>query len=167
MNENWSKSVLWIFVVLLLIGGAVIAVLGQEEGPQKFNLLIIDETRTFGSSMRVQIMASVAKRTGLFDLSARIVQVNSSFDDPLRGEVPDKQYNIILVIPWGIDDGTVEQLWVITRPFTEISEELRGAVAIIKEITNGIFHGVAEAVDVTEDLIPGYFATIFIQEGWL
>lgn len=159
---------IFIAVVFLVIGLGTLSGLGQQaEHLQRFNLLIVDETRTFSSSMRVEVLARALKRTELFDLAARIVKVDSSFVDPLQDEVPDKPYDIILVIPWGIDDGTVKQLWVITRPFTEISEELRGAVTVVKEIANGIFHGVAEAVDVTEDLIPGYFAAILIWEGWL
>ncbi len=37
----------------------------------------------------------------------------------------------------------------------------------MQEIANKVFQGAAEAVDVAEDLIPGFFATIFIREGWL
>jgi len=162
-----SKRVFLVSIMLLLIGGAVIAVLGQEEGPQKFNLLIVDETRTFGSSIRVEVFARAIKRTELFDLSAKIIDVSSSYDDPLQGEEPDKRYDVVLIVPTGIDDGTVKQIWIATRPFPEISEELRGAVGTIKEMANGIFRGAAKAVDVTDDLIPGYFATLFIKEGWL
>ncbi|MFQ6034151.1 MAG: hypothetical protein ACE5KR_04745 [Candidatus Bipolaricaulia bacterium] len=162
-----SKRVLLVSIALLLIGGAVIAALGQEEGAQKFNLLIVDETRTFGSSIRVEVLARVLLKTGLFELSAKIVEVPSSFADPLQGLEPDKRYDLILVVPQGIDDGTVKQIWVATRPFPELDEELRGAVGTVKEIANGIFRGAATAVGVTDDLIPGYFAAIFIREGWL
>jgi len=161
-----SKKV-WIFIpmVMLLLGWGALSGLSQE--PFKFKLLVVDETKTFASSIRVELLARAIKRTGLFELSAKIVDVGSSFANPLQGEKPDKRYEIIIIVPRGIDDGTVRQVWISTRPFTEISEELRSAVTVIKEIANGISQGMAKAVDVTEDLIPGYFATLFIKEGWL
>jgi hypothetical protein len=167
---SWHKLLAVLVLALLLsIGGSAIGSFAQDQGQgeERFNLLIVDETRTFSSSMCVEVLARAVKRTGLFDLSAKIIDVSSSFDDPLQGKEPDRQYDVVLIVPKGIDDGTVKQLWIATRPFTEISEELRGAVGTIKEIANGIFRGAAEAVDVTDDLIPGYFATIFIKEGWL
>ncbi|MGQ9477337.1 MAG: hypothetical protein ACUVRH_02455 [Candidatus Bipolaricaulia bacterium] len=165
---------------LLLIGWGAFSSSGsgsgqaqaQDRGPgpgggPPFQLLIVDETGTFASSMRVEVLARALKRTGLFALSARVVKVESSFADPLQGLEPDKRYDLIVIVPRGIDDRTVRQVWIATRPFPEISEELRSAVAMVKAIADKIFTGVAEAVDVTEDAIPGLFATIFIKEGWL
>ena len=139
---------------------------GQDQG-ERFALLIVDETKTFSSSIRVQVLASLLNKSGKFALSARFVDVPSSFADPLRGLEPDRRYDLILIIPRGIDDGTVRQLWIASRPFPEISEGLRGAIALLKQLAGRVFIGAAEAVDVTDDLIPGYFATIFIREGWL
>jgi hypothetical protein len=158
-----------ILTLLLLVGGSASSGWAQDQGQGElqFKLLIVDETRTFSSSMRVEVLARAIIRTALFDLSAKLIEVGSSYDDPLQGEEPDRQYDVILIVPRGIDDGTVKQLWIATRPFTEVSEELRDAVAQLKEIADGIFQGAAEAVDVAEDLLPGYFATIFIREGWL
>ncbi|MFQ6118157.1 MAG: hypothetical protein ACE5LQ_07805 [Candidatus Bipolaricaulia bacterium] len=167
---SWQRLLAVLVLALLLsIGGSVIGGFAQDQGQgeERFKLLIVDETRTFSSSMRVEVLARALIRTELFDLSAKIIEVSSSFDDPLQGEEPDQQYDVILIVPAGIDDGTVKQIWVVTQPFTEISEELRDAVATVKQAANGIFRGAAEAVDVTEDLLPGYFAAIFIKEGWL
>ena len=167
---SWQRSLAILLLALLLsLGGSVIDSLAQDQGQgeAQFKLLIVDETRTFSSSMRVEVLARALIRTELFDLSAKIIDVSSSFDDPLQGEEPDQQYDVILIVPRGIDDGTVKQIWIATRPFPELDEGLRGAVGTIKEIADGIFRGAAEAVDVTDDLIPGYFATLFIKEGWL
>ena len=139
---------------------------GQDQG-ERFALLIVDETKTFSSSIRVQVLASLLNKSGQFELSARFVDVPSSFADPLQGLEPDRRYDLILIIPRGIDDGTVRQLWVVSRPFHEISEGLREAIALLKQLAGRVFTGAAEAVDVTDDLIPGYFATLFIREGWL
>lgn len=156
-----------VLLIVLLLSGALVAALGQEEGAGRFDLLIVDETKTFSSSMRVEVFARALLRTELFALSAKIVEVESSFVDPLRGEEPDQRYDLIVIFPVGIDDGTVRQIWIVSRPFPEIGEELRGAVALVKQLADKIFRGAAEAVGVTDDLIPGYFATIFIRGGWL
>ncbi|MCR4404154.1 MAG: hypothetical protein NUW06_02485 [Candidatus Acetothermia bacterium] len=140
---------------------------GREEQPEQFKLLVVDETRSFAASMAVELFARAVRRTGLFDLAARSVSVASSFDDPLRGQRPDRRYDIIVIVPRGVEDGTVNQVWIATRPFPEISLELRQAVALIKGIVNSGAQGRLRAVDVTDDALPGIFATIFIREGWL
>lgn len=164
-----AKKAFWLSILLLLLfsawGGPGLR--GQEEQPARFQLLIADETTSFTASMAVELLARALKRTGLFDLSARIADVDSSFADPLRGQQPEKRYDIIIIVPRGVQDGTVRQVWIVTRPFHEVSEGLRTAVALIKEIVNGGAQGRLTAVDVTEDAIPAIFATLFIREGWL
>jgi hypothetical protein len=161
-----------VLFLLMALGGNGWTALGQGQGPgdsppEPFRLLIVDETQTFGSSIRLQVLASLLNRTGLFELTAKFVQVESSFDDPLQGEEPDRRYDAILIIPKGVDDGTVRQLWVVTRAWTELPEALRSAIGQLKAMANEVFQGTATAVDVTEDLIPAYFATLFTREGWL
>lgn len=160
-------AVLATLLVLILPTGSPGWGLTAEEHGERFALLIVDETKTFSSSIRVQVLASLLNKSGQFELSARFVDVPSSFADPLQGLEPDRRYDLILIIPRGIDDGTVRQLWVVSRPFHEISEGLREAIALLKQLAGRVFTGAAEAVDVTDDLIPGYFATLFIREGWL
>lgn len=154
-------------LLVLSIAWGGLSLRGQEEEPARFQLLLVDETRSFTASMAVELFARALKRTGLFDLSAKAVEVDSSFADPLQGREPDRRYDIIIIVPRGVEDGTVAQIWVVTRPFPEVSEGLRRAVALIKEIVNSGSQGRLRAVDVTEDAIPGIFATLFIREGWL
>lgn len=171
MNRGRMLILLLALFVLLVLPLAGSPSWGLAQEPQaeaeKFALLIVDETKTFSSSIRVQVLASLLKKTGQFELFAKFVEVSSSFDDPLQGLEPDRRYDLILIIPRGIDDNTVRQLWVVSRPFPEISEGLRRAIGLLKQLAGRVFTGAAEAVDVTDDLIPGYFATIFIREGWL
>ncbi len=162
-----KKLVLLIPLLLLLIGWGALNGRGQEEQSQRFQLLIVDETRSFTASMGVELFARALKRTGFLEVSAKIVDVDSSFAYPLQGQEPDRRYDIIIIIPRGIEDGRVRQIWIVTRPFNEISEGLRRAVATIKEIVNRAPQGGLRAVDVTDDAIPGLFATLFIRGGWL
>lgn len=163
--------VLLALAIVLLVGWAAFGVSGsaqaQDQGGPPFKLLIVDETRTFAISMRVELLARALKRTGLFDLSAKVVEVESSFVDPLQGLEPDQRYDLILIVPRGLDDWTVRQLWLVTRPFNEVSPGLIQAVGVVKGLVAQVSQGLTAAVDVTEDAIPGIFATIFIRKGWL
>lgn len=105
-----------LFFLLTALGGLYDGGTALGQGQEPFHLLIVDETQTFSSSIRLQVLASLLNRTGLFELTAKFVRVENSFDDPLQGEEPDRRYDVILIIPKGIDDGTVRQLWVVTRP---------------------------------------------------
>lgn len=157
-------------VVLLIVGWGVIRSQAQEESQaetKKYTLLIIDETRTLSTSMRVEILARALNQTELFDLSAQIAVVDTGFENPLQDAIPDRRYDIILIIPRTIEHGTVRQLWIITRPHSEISPHLNAAIASLKEIADAVFADIAKAVDVTEDLVPGFFAAFFIKEEWL
>ena len=157
-------------VVLLIVGWGVLSGYTQKESPaekERCRLLIVDETRTIGSSLRVEVLARMLNQTGLFDLSAQIVSVDTGFENPLQDTVPNRCYDIILIIPRTIEHGTARQLWVITRPLTEIRQQLGVAVSCLKETANAVFADMAVAVDVTEDLVPGFFAALFIKEEWL
>jgi len=157
-------------VVLLIVGGGVLRGCAQEVNQgekEKLALLIVDETRTFSSSIRVELLARALAQAGLFEISARIAGVESGFENPLQGEPPDRCYDIILIIPRTIEHGTVRQLWVVTKAFSGISAQLHAAVRSLKETANAVFAGVAEAVDVSEDLVPGFFSAVLIQEEWL
>ncbi len=163
-----SAAALIVFL-LVLGGGSGLRALGQgaEGTSPPFQLLIVDETQTFGSTIRLQVLASLLNKTKGFELTAKFVRVESSFDDPLQGEEPEQRYDIVLIIPKGVDDGTMRQLWLATRPWVELPEGLRSAVEQLKAIANEVFRGAAVAVDGTEDLIPAYFAALFMREGWL
>jgi hypothetical protein len=156
----------WAFLAVVLLLAATAAASAQEASP-KVRLLLVDETKTLENSMRVQVLASLAKKTGQFELSARFADVVSSFDHPLAGKRPDAAYDVVVVFPKGLDDGTVNQVWILTRPIDrDMRPEVKTALAILHGLGQKVFPGVPFA-DVTQDLIPGYFAALLIQEGWL
>ncbi len=156
----------WVFLAVVLLLAASVAA-AAEEVPQTVRLLLVDETKTLENSMRVQVLASLAKKTGQFALSARIADVASSFDHPLAGQRPDTAYDIVMVFPKGLDDDTVNQVWIVTRPIDRnMRSQVKTALTILHGLGQKVFPGISFA-DVTQDLIPGYFAALLIQEGWL
>jgi len=156
----------WVFLAVVLFLTASVAATA-EDVPPRVRLLLVDETKTLENSMRVQVLASVAKKTGQFELSATIVDVVSSFDHPLTGQRPHTAYDVIVVLPKGLDDDTLNQVWILTRPIDrDMRPEVKTAIAILHGLGQKVFPGIS-FTDVTQDLIPGYFAALLIREGWL
>jgi len=162
--------------ILLIMTGILIAWLpvvgtGQMAGPSDMaggaRLLLVDETKTFTSTMRVGALAGILRKTGMVDVTVRLVDVESSYGDPLAGlAAAAEPYDIILIIPKGIDDGSVAQVWLVTRSFEQASPEGVG-LAALSGIIDQIFQGLAIAIDVSEDLWPAGYAALYLRQGWL
>jgi len=154
----------WLFTVALVGYGQGESDQGTQGGER---LLLVDETKTFSSTMRVGALAGILRKTGMVNVSIELVDVESSYEDPLNDiALAEEPYDIILIIPKGIDDGTVGQIWLVTRFFEETSPEYAGLMAL-SGIIDQVFQGVAEAIDVSEDLFPGFFAALYLKQGWL
>ena len=165
-----AKAIALIAVVALLMGGVTaVAQSAHVSHPMPAaRLLIVDETKTFTSTMRVGITANVLKKMGLFTIAADMVNVSSSYADPLAGKTPPQQpYDIVLIFPRGLDDGSVHQIWVITRDLAALPPQLATAVTTLKMVINKVFAGVGTATDVNADLFPGLFSALYVKEGWL
>ncbi len=142
-------------------------VASQAEAP-KVEMLLVDETQTLQASILVQILAQALNRTGLFELEAKIVHVQSSFDDPLGPNPTDTRYELILIIPRGVEDGSLRQLWIATQPIThETRPELVAGIETIKSLIAQGTAGRLAALGVMDDLMPAWFAAIFTRNGWL
>lgn len=155
----------------LFIGGVMLLWLWGSFGtaePQKVELLLVDETRTLQTSLMVQVFAKALKDTGLFNLEAKFVDVKSSFDDPLGPNEGDKKYEMILVIPRALEEGSFKHLWIVTRPINHNTRaEVLEGIQTIKNIIHQGSRGQFQAVGVMDDLIPALFSTIFTRNGWL
>jgi len=136
--------------------------------PQQVELLLVDETKTLQASLMVNAFAKALKDTGLFNLEAKFVDVKSSFDDPLGPNGGDKRYEMILVIPRAVEDGSFKQLWIVTQPINHGTRaEVLEGIQAIKNIVHQGSGGQFAAVGVMDDLIPALFSAIFALNGWL
>ena len=134
----------------------------------KVELLLVDETQTLQASILVQILAQTLKSTGLFQMDAKVANVRSSFDDPLGPNPTEKRYELILVVPRGLEDGTLRQLWIVTPPITPATRsQLVATIEMIKTLIAQGTQGRLEAVGIMDDIAPAWFAAIFIRHGWL
>ncbi len=159
-----------VFTALLLSFIPILQVLGQQEeqaAGAPFRVLLVDETKTFASTMRVGALAGVLKKTGVVDLDVKMIDVESSYVDPLAGlPLPERPYDLILIVPAGIDDATVAQIWLVSRYYEQTTPQyvlLTG----LSEIADQVFQGSTVATDVSEDLWPAGYASFYLMEGWL
>jgi len=134
----------------------------------RVDLLIVDETKTFQASLVVNALAGGLKQTGLFNVNAVFPDVASSYDDPLGRNSGDAGYEIILVVPRADVLFGLGQLWIATcdiphRASSAVIEGVRAIQTLIAE--NGQMD--VQALSVTDDGMPGYFATLFMNNGWL
>lgn len=151
-----------------LVLGVSVPLSAQQPGIGKIRILLVDETKTLFSTLRVGALATRLKKSNQFETMVKFADVRSSFDDPLFGVEPEgKPYDIIIVIPRGIDDGTVKQVWLVTRWLPRLSSQVRRAVEMISTYIDRIFSGVAEATDITEDLFVGLLSAVYVARGWL
>ncbi|MCS6937350.1 MAG: hypothetical protein NZ610_07785 [Candidatus Bipolaricaulota bacterium] len=153
--------------LLVLIVLAELAGTSMAQG-SKIDLLLVDETESLQASLMVQVYARALQETGLFNLEAKIVRVRSSYDDPLGVNPTDKKYELIVIVPKGIEDGSVPQIWLITKPIgPQTRPELLKALALIRQQVDQGSGGLFKALTVMDDAILGIFATIFERNGWL
>jgi hypothetical protein len=172
-RQHMSKKTPIILMVGLLLALVPLAVVGQEPGcsqdeeQSKVRLLLVDETKTFSSTMRVGALAGILRKSGMVDVSVELIDVESSYEDPLSGiALAEEPYDLILIIPRGIDDSSVKQIWLVTRFFEETSPEY-AALTSLSAVIDHVFQGIAEAIDVREDLWPGFYAALYLKQGWL
>ena len=164
------RYVAWFVMCCILISIGLSAQTTGEENVAGVRLLLVDETKTFISTMRVGALAGALNKMGLFDVSVKLVDVLSSYDDPLKTEQLDAgqaPFDAILVLPRGLDDGSVSQIWLATAGLEFLAPTVRAGVEAVSYIVDQVFQGLAEAIDVSEDLWPGLLAALYIQEGWL
>lgn len=138
--------------------------LGYGQENDRIDLLLIIEEVSFQPLLQAQVLASVAKESGLFNLDSRIVDVDSGFDLPPIEDLGGKSYDLIVIIPKGGLE-TFFQFWAITD--YPITPPLQRAIQFLSVIVGEVFGPQVEMADVTEDLIPGYFAAVFLREELL
>lgn len=134
----------------------------------KVDLLLVDETQTLQASLMVQAYARALQESGLFNFDAKIVQVESSYDDPLGVNPTDKKYELIAIVPRGIEDGSVPQVWLITKPIgPQTRPELLAAIELIRQRVAQGSGGLFKALTVLDDSALGIFSSVFDRHGWL
>ena len=140
-----------------------------EELASPLRLLLVDGTKTFASTARVGALAGAVRSTGMFELAVQFSDETCPYDDPLacEADLPATPYDVVVVIPRGIDDGSADSVWLVTGILPWTSPAQWPAVAALTSIVDQVFAGLATAVDPTEDLWPAFSASLYQTLGWL
>lgn len=163
-----KNKLIWIFIILMFLLLTGFSVWGQGGGKQvrKIALLIVDETKTFQYSMKIEFLARTVKKIQIFDLSAEIVDVKSSYDIPLNKNTTDQQYEIILLFPRGLDDESVQEVWILSSAINHKMDPLvKEGIQTLSSMIEKIFQ--MKAIDVSEDFVPALLAGALAQNGWI
>ncbi len=153
-----------VLISLIALG----ACLSRAQAQSRVDLLLVDETQTLQASLMVQVYARALQESGLFNFDAKIVRVESSYDDPLGVNSTDKKYELILIVPRGIEDGSVPQIWLITKPIgPQTRPQLFAALELIRQRVEQSSAGLFRALTVMDDGALGIFSSVFERHGWL
>ena len=153
---------------VMLLGWSVIAV--SQELPPSIRILLIDETKTFTSTMKVAGTIGALRQMGLFDVSVRLAEVENDYSDPLAGIVPEpdqEPFDLILILPRGLDTKTNVSIWLVSDGLNVLSPFVRGAVDLVSNIVDQVFAGSGQTIDVSEDLWPGFLWASYVSKGWI
>lgn len=165
-NRPYRAVIVLLFAAVLLTSAG--PSLGSQADDAPLALLIVDETKTFEASLLVNTAAGALKQTGMFNVEAKFVDVDSSFDDPLGPNATDTVYDIILIVPRALEQRELMQVWVASCPYLpDGPDELEHGVATIQELVDKRSQGMLTALGVHDDAVPALFATIFANHGWL
>ena len=161
-------TLVWI-VSVLLVGTATVA--GQQDTSvtaPAYRVLVVDGTKTLNSTMRVVGLAGGIVQSGLADVTVLLADDLGSFDDPLMDRpMPDEPYDLILVFPRGVDDGTAYAVWMLVGGAPSVTAGIEQALALLSEGVGTAFGGTVSAMGPTDDLWAGLTAALYIQMGWL
>lgn len=155
-------------VGVMLLGWSTV-LLGQEL-PPSIRVLLIDETKTFTSTMKVAGTIGALRQMGLFDVSVRLAEANTDYADPLAGIAPEEgqePFDLILILPRGLDTKTDVSIWLVSNGLNFLSPFHRGAVELISNVVDQVFTGSGQTIDVSEDLWPGFLWAAYVSKGWI
>jgi len=100
---------------VMLLGGSALT-FGQEL-PPAVRVLLIDETKTFTSTMKVAGTIGALRQMGLFDVSVRLANVDTDYSDPLAGITPEPDqspFDLVLILPRGLDTKANVSIWLVS-----------------------------------------------------
>lgn len=164
---RWRLGLTFVLAALAL---GVVANAQPETACEAVRLLVVDETKTLLSTMRVGGIVGILKASGQFVVDVRFADVESSWDDPLAGETRGSDlepYDLLLVIPRGIDDGSADWIWVLSDGPMLLPPHVSGGIDLIAQIVSQVFEGNVRPTGVYDDLLLGFLYEFYVMEGWM
>ena len=163
-----TSIVILCLIGVLLLGWSVMS-LGQGM-PATIRILVVDETKTFTSTMKVGGIVGALRKMGLFEVSVQLADVKTDYDDPLAGTTPaadQAPFDLIIILPRELDTKVNVSIWLVSDGFDSLSPFVRNAVDVISNVVDRVFAGSGQTMDVSEDLWPGFLWASYVSKGWI
>lgn len=153
----------WIVIAACCLVTCAIAVAAAP-----YRVLLVDGTKTLEATLRVGGLAGAMRQSGLVDVSVLFTDVVSPYDDPLAGrEAPAEPYDLVLIIPRGVGDGSADVVWVLVGNAVAESPELASSFTLLSSGIGMAFAGAAQAQSPLDDLWALFTSALYVSEGWL
>jgi hypothetical protein len=120
--------------------------------------------------MRVAGVVGALKQMPGFLVDVRFADAVSKLADPLAGELPPEDvqpYDIVVIIPRRIDDASIPWIWIVSDWVPALPPQVQAGVAILSQVIDQVFVGVATGIDVTEDFYPNILWSEYVVKGWI
>lgn len=160
---RYGTLALALILSLLLVWGPT---LKAQAEPGPVQVLVVDETRTLFASFQVNALVQTLRGISNLSVAAQFVEVDSGMDLPPLKNVADKRFDVLVIVPRELEQ--FGQIWLITRPWNELTPSVQTAVGTIAGRVETIFGNTGvHPRNVNQDLVPGWFAAIFQRLGLL
>jgi len=147
------------------------AAFAQSDTPgEQVRLLVVDQTKTFLSTMRIGGLVGALKGTGLYAVDVTFADAASDWDDPLAGQALAEgadPYDVVLIIPRGIDDGSADWVWILSQPASMAPPEVAMGLGVLGEVLGLVFEGAMDPMNSADDLYLAFLHSLYISEGWM
>ncbi len=154
----------WRIVVICccLMVGAVAA------GAAPYRVLLVDGTKTLEATLRVGALAGAIRQSGLAEVSVIFSDATSPFADPLvRQPLPTAPFDLIIVIPRGVGDGTSDVVWLLVAGSPSANPAASSALSLLSSGMGLAFGGGVRGLGPLDDLWATLTASLYAAEGWL
>ncbi len=132
-----------------------------------YRVLVVDGTKTLEATMRVGGLVGAIRQSGLAEVSVLFTDAVSPFDDPLAGEpLPASPFDLIIIIPRGIGDGTTDIVWLLGAGGLAANPDASSAISLLSSGMALVFGGV-RTFSPLDDLWATLTACLYVTEGWL
>jgi len=159
----WRASLCCVVLAVGSLGAEV-----PEPTAAPFRVLLVDCTKTLESTMRVGGLAGGIRQSGLAELTVLFSDVASRYDDPLAGRpLPTAPFDLILVVPRGVGDGTASVVWLLVAGNPEGNPTASSALKLLSAGMSLVFGSSVSAAGPLDDLWAALMASLYAAEGWL
>lgn len=157
-----KRSGLGIFAILCCVA------IGVACAAAPYRVLLVDGTKTLEGTLRVGGLAGAIRQSGMAEVSVVFSDVESPFGDLLAGKpAPESAFDLLILIPRGVGDGTADIVWVLVGNGLVVNPEAASSFSLLSSGIGLAFAGAVRVMGPLDDLWALIMASYYVAEGWL